>query len=118
MNFFADEGVDRQIVERLRQGGNLVWYVADMEPGISDDAVLSLANREKALLLTTDKDFGEMVFRQHRHASGIVLIRLAGLSQTSKAELVVSAIKKHKTELPEAFTVITPKTIRIRRRGT
>ena len=85
-----------------------------MEPGISDDAVLSLANREKALL-TTDKDFGEMVFRQHCHASGIVLIRLAGLSQTSKAELVVSVIKKHKTELSEAFTVIILKTIRIRR---
>jgi Domain of unknown function (DUF5615) len=46
MNFLADESVDRQIVDRLRQDGHMVWYVAEMEPGISDDIVLGLANRE------------------------------------------------------------------------
>lgn len=55
MNFLADESVDRQIVERLRQDGHLVWYVAEMEPGISDDIVLASANQEAALLLTADK---------------------------------------------------------------
>jgi len=63
VNFLADEGVDRQIVDRLRQDGHVVLYVAEMERGISDDVVLDLANREGALLLTADKDFGEMVFR-------------------------------------------------------
>jgi uncharacterized protein DUF5615 len=45
VNFLADESVDRQIVDRIRQDGHLVRYVAEMEPGISDDAVLDLANR-------------------------------------------------------------------------
>ena len=54
MNFVADESVDRQIVDRLRQEGYLVWYVAEMEPGIADSIVLDLANREGALLLTAD----------------------------------------------------------------
>lgn len=63
------------MVERLRQDGHSVWYVAEMESGIADDVVLAMANREAALLLTADKDFGEMVFRQHLHAYGIVLIR-------------------------------------------
>ena len=115
MNFLADESVDRQIVDRLRQDDHLVWYVAEMAPGISDDAVLDLANREVALLLTADKDFGELVYRQHRLAPGVVLIRLAGLSPMSKAEIVASAIKKHTTELRRAFAVITPGRIRIRR---
>jgi predicted nuclease of predicted toxin-antitoxin system len=115
MNFLADESVDQQIVDRLRQDGHLVWYVAEMKPGISDDTVLGLANREMALLLTADKDFGELVFRQRRLAPGIVLIRLAGLSPTNKAEVVASAINKHATELLQAFVVITPGTIRIRR---
>jgi len=35
MNFLADESVDRQIVDRLRQDEHLVWYVAEMEPGVS-----------------------------------------------------------------------------------
>lgn len=63
MKLVADESIDRQIVEHLRKDGHLISYVAEMEPGISDDFVLNLANREHALLLTADKDFGEMVFR-------------------------------------------------------
>ena len=46
MNFLADESIDRQIVDRLRQDGHAVRYVAEMEPGISDDRVLDLANQE------------------------------------------------------------------------
>ena len=114
MNFLADENVDRQIVDRLRKDGHIVWSVAEMDPGISDDAVLDLANREVALLLTADKDFGELVVRQRRFAQGIVLIRLSGLLPTTKAEIVAFAIKEHSTELSKAFTVITPGDIRIR----
>ena len=115
MSFLADESIDRQIVDRLRQDGHLVRYVAEMEPGISDDTVLDLANQEATLLLTADKDFGELVFRQRRLMSGIVLIRLLGLSPTRKAEIVASAINQHIAELPRAFAVITPGVFRIRR---
>jgi predicted nuclease of predicted toxin-antitoxin system len=66
MKFVADENIDRQIVDRLRQDGHIVMSVAEMDPGISDDVVLDLANQEGSLLLTADKDFGELVFRQHR----------------------------------------------------
>lgn len=115
MKVLADEGVDRHIVERLRQDGHQVWYVAEMDPGIADDVVLDLANREGAPLLTADKDFGELLFRQRRIAPGIIFIRLAGLSPANKAEIVASAINKHLKELTQSFTVITAGTIRIRR---
>lgn len=118
MNFLSDESVDRQIIDRLRQDGHSVLYVVEMEPGISDDKVLDLANKEAALLLTSDKDFGEMVFRQGRSNQGVVLIRMAGLSQESKSAIVASAIRKHASELTKAFTVIAPKSIRIRRSPT
>jgi predicted nuclease of predicted toxin-antitoxin system len=114
LNFVADEGLDRQIVERLRQHGHLVSYVAEMEAGISDETVLQLANRQNALLLTSDKDFGELVFRENRLTQGVVLIRLAGLSPETKSSLVASAIASHSTELLRAFTVISPKLVRIR----
>lgn len=115
MNFLADESVDRQIVDRLRQNGHFVLYVVEMEPGISDDAVLNLANKESAVLLTSDKDFGEMVFRQGRSNQGVILVRVAGLSPKRKADIVGLAIKEHVSELTKAFTVITPRSIRIRR---
>ena len=63
MNLLADEGVERQIVERLRQQGHFVLYIAEMEPGLPDDVVLERANEVTALLVATDKDFGELVFR-------------------------------------------------------
>ena len=40
MNFFADESLDRQIIERLRQNGHTVLDVTEIDPGISDDKVL------------------------------------------------------------------------------
>jgi predicted nuclease of predicted toxin-antitoxin system len=73
VKILADECVDRPIVERLRQNSHQVWHVAEMEPGSADEAVLDLANREGAVLLTTDKDFGELVFRQERMTKGVIL---------------------------------------------
>ena len=116
MKILADEGVDRPIVEQLRQNSHQVWYVAEMEPGIADEVVLDLANREGAVLLTADKDFGELVFRQERITKGVILIRLAGISPVRKAEIVASALAAHGGEMEEAFTVITLGAVRIRRR--
>ncbi len=115
MNLLVDENVDGPIVERLRQEGHSVWYVAEMEPGVLDDVVLDLANREESVLLTADKDFGELVFRQRRLVPGVVLIRLAGFAPWHKAEIVASVVNAHAKELLHAFTVITPKAVRIRR---
>ena len=66
MKFLADENIDKPIVERLRGDGHSLFYIVEMQPGISDDEVLRLANQQEAVLLTADKDFGELVFRQGR----------------------------------------------------
>lgn len=116
MNFLADEGVDRQIVDRLRKDGHTVAYVAEMAPGISDDSVLAIADRESAVLVTADKDFGEIVFRQGRSSGGVVLIRLEGLSTDTKANIVSGAINGHLEEISGNFSVLSPSALRIRRR--
>lgn len=115
MNFVADESVNRQIVERLRYDGHFVWYVAEMAPSISDDEVLKIANNESAPLITSDKDFGELVFRQHLVSYGVILVRLSGLSTELKANIVSSTIINHENEILENFTVISPNRIRIRK---
>jgi predicted nuclease of predicted toxin-antitoxin system len=116
MNLVADEGVERQIVEKLRQDGHAVVYVAELAPSISDDEVLQQANERQAVLVTVDKDFGELVFRLNRVAAGVVLIRLEGLTSTTKAMIVAQAIHDHETEMYGAFSVISPGIIRIRAR--
>ncbi len=115
MNFVADESVDRQIVERLRNNGHSVWYVAEMSPSISDDEVLQLANKDTAPLITSDKDFGELVFRQHLVSYGVILVRLSGLSTELKSNIVFSTIANHENEILGNFTVISPNRIRIRK---
>ena len=95
MKFVADESVDRHIVDQLRQDGHSVLSVAEMDPGISDDAVLDLANGMATALLTADKDFGELVFRQGRISPGVILVRLAGQPPERKATLVAAAIAEH-----------------------
>ena len=115
MNFVADESVDRQIVTRLRNDGHSVWYIAEMSPSIPDDEVLQLANKETAPLITSDKDFGELVFRQHLVSYGVILVRLSGLSAELKANIVSSTITNHENEILGNFTVISPSRIRIRK---
>ncbi len=114
MNFLADENIDRHIVERLRLEGYDVRYIAETDAGISDDEVLDLANMEESILLTADKDFGELVFRLKKITVGVVLIRLAGLTPERKAKIVFETINKHGTELLNAFSVVTIGAIRIR----
>lgn len=116
MNILCDEGVDGEIVARLRRDGNAVLYVAEMEPGIDDDTVLERANEHDALLVTEDKDFGEMVFRQELAHHGVALLRLHGLLSATKAQIVSTAFKQHASEMPDAFTVISPGLVRIRRK--
>ena len=71
-----------------------------------------------SLLVTADKDFGEMVFRQNLlGAGGVVLIRLAGLSPEGKAEVVSRVFRDRGPELPQAFSVISPGRVRIRPRS-
>jgi predicted nuclease of predicted toxin-antitoxin system len=112
----CDEGVDRPIIVHLRQAGFDVLYVAEMDPGIPDEAVLELANRSEAILITADKDFGELVYRQRRLSGGVVLLRLAGLTEAEKVAIVRSVLTEHGHELADSFSVVSPQRVRIRPR--
>lgn len=114
MHIVADESVDLQVVQGLRRDGHDVLYIAESAAGISDDQVLAIANGRNALLLTADKDFGELIFRLCRISAGVLLIRLPGLSPVRKAEMVSNAVRDHGASLFNAFTVVTPSMVRVR----
>ena len=110
----ADESVDGPIVVSLRAEGHEILYIAEEGPGSSDDAVLAIANEHGAVLLTEDKDFGEMVFRQGKASSGVILVRVDGLSKRRKAEIVVAALCRLGRAVKRSFTVIEPGRVRVR----
>jgi predicted nuclease of predicted toxin-antitoxin system len=115
MIYLADENVQRTVVESLRQKGYDVRHIQELMPGAPDTTVLDMAARESAILLTYDRDFGEIVFRQKRVATGVILIRLAGVPPEHIAELVAATLIAHEEEIVGAFTVIAPQGVRIRR---
>lgn len=116
MKLVADEGVDQPIVSALRAAGFDVVYFAELAPGTEDQAILARAQDADSLLLTCDKDFGELVYRNRLATSGVVLIRLHGLTAERKAKLVLEALSFHSTEMLDAFTVISPGMLRVRPR--
>ena len=117
MDLLADESVDKPIVDRLRQDGHTVIYIAELDPSIEDNAVLQLANESSALLLTADKDFGELIFRMGQIHTGVALLRLAGLSADTKLRTISAVFADRGHELLSAFSVISPGRVRIRRQA-
>ncbi len=75
--YLANENFPRAIVKLLREEGNDVMHAAEVLVGAPDEELLRIAVSEDRVLLTFDRDFGELVFhQQHPAASGIVLFRL------------------------------------------
>lgn len=77
--------------------------------------MLAAANERGCVLVTEDKDFGELVFRLRALHAGVVLILLHGLLGQQQAELVAQAIRKQEGELVHALTVIGLRRMRIRK---
>ena len=115
MRIVADESVDGQIVARLRTDRHDVLYVAELDPGIEDENVLALSRQSNAVLLTADKDFGELIFRQQLLHSGVLLVRLAGFKPDIKAELIAAAFNQHGEELAAGFGVLSKSALRLRK---
>ena len=64
MRWLVDECLDAGLVARLREDGHDVIYAAEIAPAASDVALLDLARTQERLLLTEDKDFGDLVIRR------------------------------------------------------
>ena len=114
MKIVADESVDYPIVLELRAEGHEVFSVQESYPGITDEEVLRISNGQNAPLLTIDKDFGEMVYRLKQIHKGVILLRLEGQPMKNKIQIIKTAFKKYHYKLLDAFTVISPSSIRIR----
>jgi|SRR6266487_3545639 len=111
----VDESVDYSIVIELRNKGYNVYAISEQLPSISDKEVLSVAFQNNALLITEDKDFGELVYRFQLPHKGILLVRMIASTSQEKAISVFAALIKYGDQLLNNFTVLDEKKIRIRK---
>jgi predicted nuclease of predicted toxin-antitoxin system len=115
VRWLADECVAAPLVAFLRAAGHDVLYVAEAAAGLSDSDVIALALREKRLLLTEDKDFGDLVFRRERAIPGVVLMRVRPEHSALKAVRLAAAIERYGEGLFGRYVVIEEGRFRSRR---
>ena len=106
MKFLADECCDTGVVASLRADGHDVTYVLERQAGISDEEVLQNAFVEGRILLTEDKDFGELIYRLKKPAYGIILIRIDVQERHEKWPRLEALIAKHGDRLTGYFVVV------------
>jgi predicted nuclease of predicted toxin-antitoxin system len=106
VRWLADECVAAPLVAFLRAGGHDVLYVAESAAGLSDADVIALALREKRLLITEDKDFGDLVFRREYAVPGVVLMRIKSEDSELKTIRLGSAIERYGEGLFGRYMVI------------
>lgn len=111
----ADEGVHQGIVAALRESGYAVTYVAEAMPAASDERVLNTAAEMGAVLITTDKDFGELIFRQKLTHRGVVLLRLFGCPLREQVDVVLELLSSYGGKVEQGFAVVDRNGFRFRR---
>jgi predicted nuclease of predicted toxin-antitoxin system len=114
MKLLADENIPSSIVQALADGGyDIVWIRSEF-PGISDREVMRYACHEKRIILTYDKDFGELVMKDNLcPPAGIILLRLSLKNPAGVSEYIVDILKS-RTDWEGCFSVIEEKRIRMR----
>jgi predicted nuclease of predicted toxin-antitoxin system len=115
MRFLANENFPADAVEALRQAGHDITWIRITAPGITDPEVLQIAQAEARILLTFDKDFGELAFRLQLPATvGVVLFRIKTPSSLATAQKVLAVISSRQ-DWAGHFSVIEEDRIRMRR---
>jgi predicted nuclease of predicted toxin-antitoxin system len=114
VDFLADENIHGDIVAWLRQDGNDVLYAAEVLQSRSDDDLLAIARKDRRILITDDKDFGELIFHQRLATSGIILIRLQSPSIRERLKRLANVWSVIETRAPGRFVVISDKKVRVR----
>lgn len=115
MLFLADESCDGAIVRAVREVGHDVCAVRDAMRGATDRSVLDAALHERRVLLTEDKDFGELVFAVDAPAIGVLLLRYPPVARPRLMLRLIDLLTNRPTELIGSFVVLGPARTRIRR---
>ena len=116
MRFVADESCDFSVVRALRDAGHDVTAIAEIAPRIEDEEVLKLAHQRGTLLITEDKDFGQLVYASAKATEGVLLLRFPAGARSGLAAAVVELVEKRGDQLTGCFVVLQPGRVRIRRR--
>jgi predicted nuclease of predicted toxin-antitoxin system len=114
VKLLADENVDAAVVTWLRAEGHDVRYAAEDVQATPDPEVLRIATEQGRILLTSDRDFGEIVFRMGQATVGLILLRLQAASQGARLAMLQPHWPEVERRVVGAFVVVMRDRLRVR----
>jgi predicted nuclease of predicted toxin-antitoxin system len=114
VRLLADENFDRTVIQALRHSGHDVRAIGETNAAAPDELVIEIARNEGRVLLTEDKDFGDLVYNRAQPSAGVILFRrFARMSRDAKSRTVVEAVEELGQSVAGKFVVVEPGRIRI-----
>lgn len=115
MKLLADENIGLEVVNYLRKSGHDVVSATEEFPSMTDSVLLKKAFQQGRILITSDKDFGELVYKNILPHKGVILLRLVDETNSNKIRVLSGLFRKYRTELKGNFVVATETLVRIRK---
>jgi predicted nuclease of predicted toxin-antitoxin system len=113
MRFLVDECTGPRVAEWLASQGHDVFSVYDKSPGAADEDLLDQADAEDRIVVTNDRDFGELIFKGGRSHKGVVFLRLHDERSPSKIRALASLLVNYtEGQLLGQFVVVNETQVR------
>jgi len=114
LKFLVDVGVGRAVEDLLRSYGYDIKAVRDVDPGAKDSDILDIAVSEGRMVVTMDKDFGELVHKLSMKHSGVLVLRMENANGVEKATVIRDILAKYEAEISGKFCVYQDSRLRVR----
>ena len=115
LKFLVDVGVGKGIEEYLNEKGYDTKAVRDIDPGMGDEEIIRIAVTQNRMIITMDKDFGELVYHSSIEHSGVLLLRLEDATGTEKLQVVKHILSNYANRIRDCFCVFQKDKFRIRK---
>ena len=114
MMFLLDEHAEFRIAACLNARGHDVTSIAhDYPASLPDEQVLAIARSEGRILITNDRDFGELIIRRGLAHTGVIFFRLTTQDPQAKIRRLSDVLNRYSGQL-DRFIVVTDRRIRVR----
>jgi len=113
LRFLIDIGVGIKVEHWLKDNGYDMRSMRDIDPKAADVDILKIAVAESRMIVTMDKDFGELVYKSREPHTGVLILRLENATGGEKAEVVKTILHEHQDKLNERFCVFQAGRLRI-----
>ena len=113
VRLIVDEGCDFAAVRSLRAAGFDVVAVCEVSPRATDEEVVQLAFKDQRILVTEDKDFGQLVHASGSQRVGVLLARFPSTARRELPKAVLRVVRERGEKLMGSFVVVQPGRIRI-----